>query len=112
MWSQEMFSRTPPLILAASYAALFLLEQAGGRRPKINGRRARNLLISILSFAASGLGAGLAIGAATVVTQQHWGLLQLIAAPDPARIVLGVLLLDLVDYWRHRVSHKAPILWL
>lgn len=42
---------------------------------------------------------------------QGWGLFNWIGAPALLSLVLGVLLLDLVKYWEHRIQHMVPVLW-
>jgi sterol desaturase/sphingolipid hydroxylase (fatty acid hydroxylase superfamily) len=39
------------------------------------------------------------------------GLLHLSGLPSTAQVVAGVVLFDLVDYWRHRAAHAIPVLW-
>jgi sterol desaturase/sphingolipid hydroxylase (fatty acid hydroxylase superfamily) len=50
--------------------------------------------------AAAGLGARLGWGG---LAQAPW--------PDPVKLLLGVLLLDLLQYLLHRLSHAVPLLW-
>jgi sterol desaturase/sphingolipid hydroxylase (fatty acid hydroxylase superfamily) len=38
-------------------------------------------------------------------------LLHLLAMPGWLRIGAGILLIDLADYWRHRITHELPLLW-
>jgi sterol desaturase/sphingolipid hydroxylase (fatty acid hydroxylase superfamily) len=111
MLPQNIVSQAPPLILAASYIALWLLQRPDALRPQVKGRKLRNMLVASLAFAASGLGAAVVTAVAEATTRNRWGALWLIGAPDIARILLGVLVIDVVDYWRHRVSHKLPLLW-
>ena len=40
-----------------------------------------------------------------------FGLLTVLALPAWLDIVVGVVLLDLVDYWRHRIHHHFPPFW-
>jgi sterol desaturase/sphingolipid hydroxylase (fatty acid hydroxylase superfamily) len=39
------------------------------------------------------------------------GLFYLIQIPVWLKLVLGVAMIDMVTYWFHRMSHKAPVLW-
>lgn len=48
----------------------------------------------------------------SIEAQQHgWGLFNLVPIPGLIALVVGVLLLDLLKYAEHRVSHAVPILW-
>jgi sterol desaturase/sphingolipid hydroxylase (fatty acid hydroxylase superfamily) len=55
-------------------------------------------------------GAGVLWLSAVAATRQ-WRLLALTGLPDWAAISARVLLLDLTDYGRHRLSHRVPVLW-
>ena len=39
------------------------------------------------------------------------GLLNQITVPFWLKIIIGVFLIDLADYWLHRMDHKIPLLW-
>ncbi len=45
------------------------------------------------------------------VTNKNLGILNLIHIPNVLKIILGVLLLDLGDYFYHRISHRWKLLW-
>ncbi len=47
----------------------------------------------------------------SLVEQQHWGLLSLLALPNWLTIVICLVLFDLAIYWQHRLFHAVPILW-
>ncbi len=40
-----------------------------------------------------------------------WGLLARIPIPEAPRLLLGVVILDLSDYFAHRLLHRVPWLW-
>jgi len=52
-----------------------------------------------------------AVGLAALGEQRGWGLLNIVAIPGWARIVLAVLLLDLAIYLQHVMFHAVPALW-
>jgi len=109
----ETISQLPPVVLVAAYAVFWCWEalsspRAGGSQP---GRRARNLALSaicIVIAAASGTGV---LWLSAQGAAQRWGLLTLVDRPVWAATLSGVLLLDLTDYARHRLSHAVPLLW-
>jgi sterol desaturase/sphingolipid hydroxylase (fatty acid hydroxylase superfamily) len=103
----------PPLILAASFAILWAIEAALGARsasapPR---RKARNLALTAGNFFIGGI-SGAALGwVAQFATERGFGLLALAGWPFWVNVVAGVLLIDLAEYWRHRISHSVPALW-
>jgi sterol desaturase/sphingolipid hydroxylase (fatty acid hydroxylase superfamily) len=44
-------------------------------------------------------------------TQNSFGLIALVRAPDWARFILAFLLLDLSFYYWHVLNHRVPVLW-
>lgn len=48
---------------------------------------------------------------AIFVSGQEWGLFNLLDLPAWLSITLGVLLLDMLIYWQHRLFHVIPFLW-
>lgn len=53
----------------------------------------------------------LPIAMAMVVEKQHFGLFHQISLPIGLNIILGVVALDGVMYWQHRLLHKYRWLW-
>jgi sterol desaturase/sphingolipid hydroxylase (fatty acid hydroxylase superfamily) len=43
--------------------------------------------------------------------EQRWGVMQWVDAPPVLACIVGVLVLDLADYVRHRLTHAVPLLW-
>ena len=52
-----------------------------------------------------------AILVALAVSNTHFGLFHWLPVPFTARAILAVLLLDLLQYGIHRISHAVPVLW-
>ena len=52
-----------------------------------------------------------AVGFAVVAQQQGYGLMTSVEWPLMIQIPLSILLLDLIIYWQHRISHLWPMLW-
>jgi sterol desaturase/sphingolipid hydroxylase (fatty acid hydroxylase superfamily) len=107
----EMLARLPALIFVVLFGGLWMWEALATARP-FDGdglRRRRNLAISLVNFLLGGLAAATMLGASTWIAATGWGLA---AWPGSGIAVIGgVLLLDMTDYWRHRVSHRWPPLW-
>lgn len=106
---------TPALPLAVLVLSLtsFWMVEAWQRLPVLAfaGRKPRNLFVIALDFILTGLGATLVVLAARHAAGAGWGLVGLADLPPAARIVIGVFAIDLVDYWRHRLSHEIGLLW-
>jgi len=52
-----------------------------------------------------------AVGAAVLLQQQGWGLLNILALPEWTRVVVAFVLLDLAIYLQHRLFHWTPAFW-
>ncbi len=52
-----------------------------------------------------------AVGVAVVAAERGWGLLNLIALPSWAAVVIAVVALDLGIWAQHVVFHRVPVLW-
>jgi sterol desaturase/sphingolipid hydroxylase (fatty acid hydroxylase superfamily) len=110
---QETISQLPPVILVAAYAVFWCWEallSARGRTCE-PGRRWRNLALSAICIAiAAASGTGV-VWLSAWAASQRWGLLAFMDVPIWATTLAGILLLDVTDYARHRLSHAVPLLW-
>ncbi|WP_167448976.1 sterol desaturase family protein [Mesorhizobium hawassense] len=108
----SLLSKLPPLVLLLAFLGIWIWEWLQAARPgKRDWRRGRrNLVISVLGIAAGGLTAGALLALSSTVEANHWGMAAL-GLPFWITLVAGILLLDLADYWRHRISHAVPLLW-
>ena len=52
-----------------------------------------------------------AIAFATTVAKHGWGVFNNIAAPLPIAIIVSIVILDGLHYFKHVVFHKIPLLW-
>lgn len=50
-------------------------------------------------------------GLALYLTENNWGLLNIIPLPSWMAFILSVLFLDMLIYWQHVAFHKHPMLW-
>lgn len=75
----------------------------------------QHLLHNVLMQAAIYLGS--LITAIIVVNCIQWlnnheiGMFYLVELPLWLKLVLGVMMFDFVNYWFHRMAHRAPVLW-
>lgn len=53
----------------------------------------------------------LAVGAAYDAGEKGWGLFNVIGWPPVLEVLLSILILDLVIWAQHLITHKIPVLW-
>lgn len=68
---------------------------------------ANTLLLRVMALALPLL----AVGAAVDAQAQGWGLFNLVNLPQWIEVVVAILILDLVIWAQHLVTHKVPLLW-
>lgn len=112
MLAENLPAWAPAASLAASMVLLWLVEvlQARPALATFSGRKPRNLAILVLGFVIAALGGALVAVGAGAAAARGWGLAAWIGQPVVA-LALGVLAIDLVEYWRHRLCHEVPVLW-
>ncbi len=96
-------------------AVLALWELAAPRRRQTIGRWRRwpgnlgvvaaDTLLSRVLFPTA------AVGLALICETERWGVLNILAWPAWAEILVAVVLLDLIIYVQHTLFHSVPILW-
>lgn len=94
------------------FAVLLILQQLWPRREVGGGwhRSATNIALVVIDTALLRLAFPLlAFDLAMRLDERQIGLLH--DLPAMPAIVLGVVLLDLIIYWQHRLLHMIPVLW-
>ena len=102
------------LSLFAIFVAVGVAETFGPARPSsalTAGRWLGNLSLYALTSLVPLLPAIGGVTAAVLLLVPHSDLLHRLGLPPWVHLVLGVLLLDLVSYLSHRVSHSLGFLW-
>lgn len=104
-----------PAIILSAYVALLIFETVSPLRirkfPRA-GRFAINALMTLPVFLIGGtIVRTVGLSLASWSESTHFGILQLVTLPSPARFVLGFLLMDLSFYYWHRINHEWPLLW-
>lgn len=75
-------------------------------------RRLHHFLLTLFNSISLRLGLPiLAIGVAQLAQENTWGVFWHFPMPFWVQLTLGVLLLDLLIYWQHRVFHRVDLLW-
>ncbi|RVU83710.1 sterol desaturase family protein [Leucothrix sargassi] len=97
------------LIIMASAEALW------PRRERVMARSQRwfnNLSLSVLNTVViKVLGPIAAMTVATYALENNYGLLHQIPLPFWLQVLIGFMLLDMLIYVQHVLSHKVPVLW-
>lgn len=103
------------VIFVGVLLAMAAWEALAPRRPRLVSRWSRwpsNLGIVALNTVVLRAASPLAAVAVAGLAEQHgWGLLNGVALPAWASIVLAVVLLDLAIYLQHVMFHAVPALW-
>jgi sterol desaturase/sphingolipid hydroxylase (fatty acid hydroxylase superfamily) len=104
-----------PLVVAAIFALLFVLERFSPLRESTRSLIARlvvNLAISALMFiAAIALVQPAARWALRWSAEKSFGLVHLVALPGWMEFAVSFLLMDLGFYYWHLANHRLPFLW-
>lgn len=112
----DVLSTWSPLLLTGTIALMLLLESLAPLAVLLPGparlrHGARNVGLALVA-ALFALGGNLVfLGAAAWASVHHVGLLNLLDAPWPARFVVALVSIDFLEYWRHRLHHRVPLLW-
>jgi sterol desaturase/sphingolipid hydroxylase (fatty acid hydroxylase superfamily) len=109
---EDVISKLPPFVLLTSFAGFWISESLLPARQLVGGwwRTGSNLAMSALTLAIGALTGGILLGLSSFVAAERWGLAAA-TLPGWVTIMLGVLLLDVTEYARHRMSHALPLLW-
>jgi len=112
-----------PMLRLGSFALIFALmaslELLAPRRALTGAKLHRwgtNLGILVAATITARLigqisGTLVAVGMATLAASKGWGLLNMLALPTGAEIILAIVLLDLAIWLQHVISHKVPFFW-
>ncbi|MDZ4253602.1 MAG: sterol desaturase family protein [Sulfuritalea sp.] len=119
MTFNEFALANEPAIRLAAFFGIFALmatwEAAAPRRVRLHSRRQRwtaNLGLVVLNSVLLRLVFPLAaVGFASFAAERGWGLLNNLALPQWAALVLAVVALDFAIYLQHVMFHAVPALW-
>jgi sterol desaturase/sphingolipid hydroxylase (fatty acid hydroxylase superfamily) len=104
-----------PLALLSWFGLLLWGERRSRLRRPVEDkltRDARNLAVAGASAAViQGLEMPVVRPLAKLVERRRWGLTQRLPLPEPARVVLAVVLMDYTLYLWHVLTHRVPFLW-
>ncbi len=104
-----------PIAAALTLSAVWMAEAVGSLWPRGRdplGHGARNLALGLINGAVRALFVpGLLIGVCGAAHAAGFGLLHWLPWAWWAELIVAVLLLDLLSYAWHVLSHHAPVLW-
>lgn len=111
---EAIISVNPDIFFAVILALLFSLEQIFfsaksllKRGPHLIGNLFLQLGYVVMNF---GL-ASLVVKVLDWGVSERMGLFNVIAVPFYIQVIIGVLCIDLVNYWAHRLNHTSSLLW-
>jgi sterol desaturase/sphingolipid hydroxylase (fatty acid hydroxylase superfamily) len=114
----SLLDHEPSMRAWAFYGPLFIVlcwEILAPRRLRSRPMLTRwfgNLAVAVLNAVAlRWLFPILALGLAVLAQQREWGLFNQLSLSGPVIVGVSVLVLDLVDYLRHRLFHAIPVCW-
>lgn len=111
-WLIEHEAQVRLAAFLGAFAALFALQHLWPRRSVGGGwrRRATNVALVVIDTAVLRVAFPLlAFDLALRIEQTGTGPMS--SLPAAPAIIVGVLLLDIVIYWQHRLLHAVPLLW-
>lgn len=96
-------------------ALLALLELILPRKKRVLPRQQRwltNLGMVIIDIVAVRLVVPVAtVGMALILENKGWGLFNLVDLPTGFELIASIILLDMLIYWQHVLTHRIPVLW-
>jgi sterol desaturase/sphingolipid hydroxylase (fatty acid hydroxylase superfamily) len=106
-------------VFVGVFAIMAALELARPRRKLLAPKAPRWLTNLSMVGLGMALGRGLgfiaqpltAVGAALLVQQNGWGLMNQVAWPTWLEVVFAVVVLDFAIWFQHVASHRIPVLW-
>ena len=114
-WSQNALSGTTGLLaLFAIFIAVGVAEtlRPARRASDLTARRwLGNLSLYALAFVVPLLPAVAGVTSGVLAIVPRYGLLDQLELSPGLRLIVGLLLLDLVSYTTHRISHRIGLLW-
>lgn len=99
---------------AAIFFTMALSEKIAPRRMPLKSKAKRwisNLGMQIIDVAVLSLIPIFPVGVAVICAQKGWGLLNYFQITPLPAVIIGVLVLDFIIYFQHRMFHVVPVFW-
>ena len=109
-----LLSIDPNYVLIGLIVSFFVMEMAFSR-PSLFGGKFKHLFQNFL-FQLIAIALGSLLGLMIVLTfdwinTHEFGLFYWISVPFWFKLIAGIFLIDMADYWLHRMDHTFPLLW-
>jgi sterol desaturase/sphingolipid hydroxylase (fatty acid hydroxylase superfamily) len=101
-------------LLIGLIMSFFLMEMVFNPPIQIGGKLKhlfQNLLFQLIAIAMASLLSLMIITTFDWIRTNDFGLFNWISVPFGFKIIAGIFLIDLSDYWFHRFDHTSPLLW-
>ncbi len=111
---EKLLSLNQNHIFYGLLGGLFLLEIIRGSRSQIGGKMKHlfhNFLFQLILIALGSVVIYMTLQTFEWIETNQFGLFNWIAVPYWLKIIAGVFIIDLADYWFHRWDHRVPFLW-
>lgn len=102
-----------PYAIAITFAAIYLAEHIIPQRRELIDHKhdLLNILVGIFNLGIAAAGGYLLQKWLSYISQNHFGLLQLLKLTFWLKTAIGFILLDVFMYWWHRANHEINFLW-
>ena len=110
----KLMAIDPNHVLIGLIVIFFSLEMVLNRPKNFNNKLSHlfhSFLFQVIGILMGSLLGWMIVSTFDWITATQFGLFNWISIPFAAKVVLGVFLIDLADYWFHRFDHKIPLLW-
>ena len=110
----QILDLDPNYVLIGLIISFFIMETAFNR-PIVMGNKLnhffQNFLFQMIAISMASFLGLMIISTFNWIDSHQFGLFNWISVPFWIKIISGVLLLDLADYWTHKIDHRSPLFW-
>ena len=109
-----LLSMNPNYMLIGLIIFFFSMEMAVVRPFNFQGKLKHlfhSFLFQVIAILMGSLLGIMVVSTYDFIAEYNIGLFNWIPIPFALKIILGLFLIDLADYWFHRFDHKVPVLW-
>jgi len=110
----QLLEIDPNYILIGLIASFFVMEMAFNKPLNFRGKfkhLIQNFLFQLIVIAMASLLGYMIITTFDWIRSNELGIFYWLSIPFWFKIIAGIFLLDIADYWLHRMDHKFPLLW-
>lgn len=111
---ESLLSIDPNYTVIVLVVLFFMMETFFSRSVDVGNKLSHlfhNILFQLLAISIGSILGYMVVTTYDWISLNEFGLFYLINMPNWLKIIAGLFLLDLADYWFHRLDHKIPLLW-